>query len=390
MFLRTSSPRGIKKKIGSAAGLIIILAILLSFTMWFRYVQHSFTFQYAETNFDLIVKGFSEKQISQIQRLAFVTDVFPVRIFTTEAKCGTRRMLIDVYAADSFNLMDASYFADRLLIRASKQILTSNALNPIIIDREIAGELNARIGDSILLLFGKDKTEIPFTVAAISEPLQDLPEVLILWRGEQKSIYKKAFEENPVYSLMFVKTKDKERAKSYFLNEFIPMQMIGEGLLDIDDSNEINRFNRAMLIDREEYLRELRYELRYTPPIVAVTSMLGFIAYLMVLYRETNKIIVQQKKDFSILYSLGMPRIYFMYHLISETLLLHGPSLLAAILLTKYVVYDYLMRAFLPWYLFIWYGLGSFALLLMAIVVNGFIFYAKLKKTNMAVQLAEE
>lgn len=372
---------------------MVILAILLSFTMLFGYIQHSYTLQYAETDFDLIVKGFSKEQIAPIQHLDFVTSVFPIRLLGTKAKYGGREMIINAYAADSFNNRDTSFFTDRLLICVNKQILMSGALNPMIIDRQIAGELNAGIGDSILLHFGKYETEVPFTVAAIIEAAQDIPATLILWQGEQKALFENDFGGDPfysLYSLMFVKTKDKERAKSYFIEEFIPMQMIEEGHLDIDDRNEINSFNRAMLIDRKEYLQELRYELRYTPPIVVLTSILGFISYLMVLYRESNKIIVQQNKEFSILHSLGMPRIYFMYYLVLGTLLIHGPSLLAATLLTKYVIYDYLMQSFLPWYLFIWYVLGAFALQVAATVINGFIVHTKLKKTNVAVQLAEE
>lgn len=373
-------------------GFIIILSILLSFTMWFRFIQHTFTFPYSETDFDLIVKGFSEEQIPEIEHLPFIDSIYPVRLLTTEAGFNDRTTLITVYAADNFESIDASYFTDRLLITKNKQILMNQASNPIVIDRKIARELNAGIGDEILLLFGESRIEAPFTVVALSEHMttQGLPAALILWQGEQRSLFLQSFGQDPMYSLMFIKANDKEIAKDYFIYEFIPLQMVEEGLLDIDDRNEINRYNRALTVDREEYLDELRYELKYTPPIVALTSMLGFIAYLLVLYREANKKLILHEKDFSILHGLGLPKVSFMVYIIFETVIIHTPLLAAAAFIVKYVVYDVLMQAYLPWYIFIWYCLGAYALQMMAAVFNGFIMYLKLRKTNIAAQLAKE
>ena len=100
--------------------------------MIFRYIHHAFTFTYAETNFDLIVKGFSEKQITEIQYIPFIDGVFPVRLLSGEAKFASRTIPLDIYAADSFDRKDISFFADRLLIQSDKHILTNQELNPIV------------------------------------------------------------------------------------------------------------------------------------------------------------------------------------------------------------------------------------------------------------------
>lgn len=373
--------------------LIVIFSILFAFTMFLRYVQHALTLPYAETTFDLIIQGFSEEQISDIRKLPFVDEVFPARILSGEIKKDNKKEPIRIYAADSFENRNVSFFLDRLLIKRNKEILMNAEMNPIIIDLQIARMLKVGIGDTVSLPFGKNRSDVSFTVAAISEPMESalgLAPVMILWRGEQRSVFVNSFGKDPTYSYMFIKTNDKKRAKEYFLNEYIPMELVADGYFSPEDKDEILRHNSSLTIDREKHLDELYYELRYTPPIVILASVLGFITYLLVLYREANKKLLMREKEFSILHALGMPKIYFMLYSIIETAVFQIPVIAASALIVKYFFYDFLAKAYLPWYLFIWYCLGAFALQMAAVLINGFLLYIKMMKINIATQLAKE
>lgn len=387
MLLRAKSFS--RNRVAGMVGLVVIMTILLSFTMWFRAIQHRFTFAYAETSFDFLVQGFSESQIIDIQQLAFVDAVFPVRILGGEIRSRGRSLHVDIYASQSFKNREISYFNERLFIRKDDRILTTPDVNPIVIDLRVARAFDVNLGDVLLIPFGKDRTEVRFTVATISEPML-MPSVLILWQGEQRQVFRSDFGKDPIYSFMFVKTPDKAVAREYFLREFIPWQEVNDGLLDLRDMSSIYDFNQRALIERVTRLQNLRYELRYTPPIVMVTSVLGFLAYLLFLLRETNKKAYIHSKDISIFFSLGLPRAYFTYFLMLDTMLFHSPSLAIAALGTKYLVYDFLMQSYLPWYLFLWYCLGAFALQLAAVIISGLIMYIRLSLTNTAALLAKE
>ncbi len=124
MLIRSRNLTGLRKRVAGKIGLIIIITILLSFTIFFRYILHVFTFEYVETDFDLIVEGFSKKQIAEIQNLPFIDDVFPVRLLSGEAEfAGRTTTPLDIYAADSFDRRDISFFTDRLLIRVREKPL---------------------------------------------------------------------------------------------------------------------------------------------------------------------------------------------------------------------------------------------------------------------------
>ncbi|WP_252227618.1 ABC transporter permease [Caldicoprobacter algeriensis] len=392
MLLKESKLSGINKRIGEVIGIILMLSILLSFTVWFRHIQHVYTVLYAETKFDFIVKEFNEEQIAHIKSLPFVEAVFPVRIISGRViiqDSTTRNIPLDIYAVDSFDSRDISFFSDHLIIKCDKKILENKELNPIIIDFGTARKLGVDTGDKVFIPFGPDQIKVPFTVAAICDSGRE-PIALILWQGEQRSTFTQIFGHEPIYSIMFVKAVDKEKAKEYFIYEYIPMQMINDGLLSADDKNGIVEFNRNMLLEREKHLEELYWELRYTPPIVIAASILAFIAYLLVLYREASKKLVMREKDFAILYAAGMPRFYFVMYLLLETFVIHVPLLGTAAVIVKYIVYDFLMESYMPWYLFGWYCLGALTLQIVAVVINGLFAYLKTKKIDISAQLARE
>jgi ABC-type antimicrobial peptide transport system permease subunit len=73
-----------------------------------------------------------------------------------------------------------------------------------------------------------------------------------------------------------------------------------------------------------------------------------------------------------------------------ETVVIHVPLLGAAAVMVKYIVYDFIMESYMPWYLFGWYFLGAFVLQMIAVVVNGLFTYLKMKKIDISAQLARE
>lgn len=380
------------KIIKEVVSLILILVILMSFTILFQHIQHTFSVLYSQTEFDFIVREFNEYQIEEIGRLPFVDVVFPVRIISGSlmTENSVAKNLITIYAANSFEGREASFFSDKLIIKMDNNILLNEDMNPIIIDYITARELRVRLGDKLYIPFGKDGTKVLFNVAAISETAMGTQQALILWKGEQQNVFNKHFGNDLYYSEMFVKTNDIEIARDYFLYEYIPMQMVDEGHFSLYDIDKILEFNQNMLTEREKKLELILWELTFTPPIVFITAILGFITYLLVLYREVDKKVKGAEKSLSILHALGMPKIYFVLYLLLDTVLIHFPLLGVSTLIVKYVIYDLLMSSFMPWYMLKWYFLIALLLQLMAVLLNGILAYLKMKTIETATQLSKE
>lgn len=370
--------------------LSVIFTILITFIMIFSFTQHTYSVAYKESNFDITIQGFSEEQIEVIDTLPFVETIFPTRILSSSIFADNKEILIDIYATNSMNGREISFFNDKVMYKKDDVLLSSAEANPIIIDKQIARVFGTDIGKSISLSFGEGY-DVDFTVAGITEPLKNsvgYNPVLILWQGEQEQAFIKSFGEQPPYSLMFVKASDKEKAKDYFLNEYIPVQFQEEGHLSSEE--EIYRYNLALNVEREEKLNGILNELRYTPPVVTLISILGFISFLLVLYREANKKLIAREKDYSILNALGVPRSMFISYYMMESIIMQIPVLIISALLVKYVIYDFVGNSYMPWYFFFNFLVGAFILQIVAVLINGLLLNKKMKKTQLAIQLAKE
>lgn len=390
MLLKANNKTNILIKVKEAISLILIFSILISFSIWFNYVYHSYTFPYSETNFDFMVKEFTESQIDQIAHESFVDLIFPVRVITGEIRSFNDSIHCALYAVQSFENRKISIFADKFLTMKDEALLLNEALNPIILDFESAEILKVKVGDVVQIPFGSEGEEVHFKVAAIHETMKGRSTALILWSGSQKEIFYESFHQDPLYSFMYVKVNDFANAKEYFINEYIPLQSVEEGYFGIEEMDRIIEYNKSMLIERVKVLKEIQYELRFTPPIVIIASILGFLTYLLVLYRESNKKIIICEKDFAILSALGMPRIYFPVYLVLEVLLLHIPMLIISLFAVKYVIYGMMNNAYLPWYFYYWYCLFAIVLQMLAVTINGFVYYFRVKKVYLASLLSNE
>lgn len=369
--------------------IIIMYTILLTFTIYFGFYQHSSTVAFKETDFDMIIQGFTEEQIDEINSLPFVEASFSARILSGFIPTDYEGYSFDIYAADNFQNTEYSYFNNQIVYKKDEEILENPALNPIIIDKELSKFFKANIGDSIKIPFGEHR-EVTFTVAGISEPLQNslgFPVALILWQGEQEQIFKEEFGNSPPYSNLFLKVNDKELANDYFLNKYIPKQFMNENTLT---NEEILRYNASLNFNREVRLNQLHEELKYTPPIIILISILGFITLLIVLFREANKKFLMQEKDFSILRALGMPNVNYIFLYLAEMMVIHIPILFFSSLLVKYLIYDFIGSTYLPWYFLFSYCIGAFIAQQFAIFINGFLMHLKTRKSNISYQLAKE
>lgn len=369
--------------------IIIIYTILLTFVMYYGFYLHSSTFAYKETNFDMIVQGFTEEQIVEINSLPFVKASFPTRILSGYYPSENGNFSFDIYAANTFHNMEYSYFNNKIIYKKNKEILENRDLNPIIIDKKLSKLFNASIGDRIKIPFGEDR-EVTFTVGGITEPFKNslgFPTALILWQGEQEKIFLEEFGESPPYSVLFLKVNDEKLARQYFINEYIPKQFMIENTLTEED---ILRYNKALNRSREDTLNNIYEELKYTPPIIILISILGFIAFLIILFREANKRFQNQEKEIAILRALGMPNISYIYLYIMELMVIHIPILLISSLLVKYLIYDLIGGTYLPLYFLFPYAIGTFFAQQIAIFINGFMMLFRTRKSNISSQLAKE
>ena len=98
----------------------------------------------------------------------------------------------------------------------------------------------------------------------------------------------------------------------------------------------------SAVINRETELENLYDEMRYAPPVIILISALGFIIFLIVLYREADKKVLMIEKEFFILNALGLPKRYFYIYYTVETMLMQIPVLLGATLITRFIIYEFI------------------------------------------------
>ena len=375
--------------------LVVIFTIIISFSMLLIVYQHYKIAVYEDSNYDLIIRGFSSKQIDEINNLNFVDKIYPVRMFEPAIICKGEKTFNDVslYMGDSFTNKNISYFSDKLIIEQDKSLLFDKKINPIVLDYTIAKELSVSIGDSVNVPFGKNRDAIVFKVAAIYEPLNGSgrPMALGLWQGKQKEIYLNDFKTSPPYSVMFIKTKNIKRALDYFENSYVMMGDIelkfGYGLSK-EQIDEISKDFKGNAIMRQDLLDEVISSLDYTPPIILLTSILGFVIFILVLFRENNKKLILQEKKFSILYVLGCPKFYFGIYFILEMLLLQVPILALSAVFVKLIYYFVIKDMYLPLYILKTCLGFALCIQIVASIISGIIIYFKIKRKNLALILA--
>ena len=392
MLFKAYSVANRKKLIKDITTLTLLFSILLSFSILLLVLRHTYMLAYAETKFDFILQGFSEGQIDGIAALDFVKTVFPVRIFSGEIVAGNNKIVADTYAADSFTGIEVSYFSNHVILKKDKDIMTNQNLNPILIDRDIARTLRTGIGGKVSKFYGKEGREVIFTVAAICQPLENSlgrPVALILWRGEQRDIFYHDFGEGHEYSMMFIEVLDRNRAHKYFQEEYVPKWYLEEyGPLTEEELLEMRR--DSAVINRETELENLYDEMRYAPPVIILISALGFIIFLIVLYREADKKVLMIEKEFFILNALGLPKRYFYIYYTVETMLMQIPVLLGATLITRFIIYEFIFNMYIPGYLLLRYAALAFLLQIIAVCISGCFINLALKKKDMASLLAKE
>lgn len=375
------------KTLRNLLSMLALISVIFAFAIMLKVFLHPHTVAYSETIFDYKIQGFSTNQIGEIKALKFVEEVFPVRLLSGEVSAGTRGFDVDLFAADSFEGMSISYFSNRLLIRKSASLMSDPGVNPIVINRRLARALKVGLGDSVYIPFGREKTKVLFTVAAISEDIQQNT-ALFLWRGAQQELFVDSFGEGP-YSYMFVKVNDRDKAFTYFRQDFIPEWYVSVYGPFPSEEDHL-RHNAQSLSDRLLTLRGLTYELRFAPNVNIALTSLGFLVFFFVLYRETDKKLEHMQKDFSILYALGMPKIWFITYLSLDAVLFQLPVFLIATAVVRYGIYNLILNMYIPSYLMAEFITIAFSLLIISLLVNSLVVHVKLAKINFSTLLVKE
>ena len=377
------------KTLRNVLSMLTLISVLFAFAIMLKVFLHPHTVAYSQTTFDYKIQGFSANQIAEIKALKFVEEVFPVRILSGEVSAGKSGFAVEMFAADSFEGRNISYFSNRLLIRKSSRIMSDQEANPIVIDRRLARALKVGLGDTVYIPFGREKTKVLFTVAAISEDIRPRHTALFLWRGAQRELFIDSFGDEGPHSYMFVKVNDRDKAFSYFRQDFIPEWYISVYGPFPSEEDRL-RHNAQSLSDRLFTLRGLTYELRFAPTVTIALTSLGFLVYFFVLYRETDKKVEQLQKDFSILYALGMPKIWFITYLSLDAALFQLPVFLIATGVVRYGIYNLLLNMYIPSYLMAEFITIGLSLLIISLIVNSLVVHVKLAKKNFTTMLVKE
>lgn len=374
LFKRTSI-NNLSKTIRNSLGSIFIFVILFTFCIFLPVYEHNniAAFKYAE--YDLIFDGVNinnEKEINDIKEIEKYVNSIIFSSVRFESKYSSLKTDLE-FILGTMKDVSITNFSDKLIIKKNKNLFNDDDTNSIVLDITTSKRLNVDIGDTVYVFFGPEKEKIDFKVAAIYEPMgNDNSHILALWKGKPREIYENNFGKLTEYSKTYIKCRNLEVTKKQ--------------LAELK-----NKSNGIGLIDRVLQLSYKKLDLEYTPPIIILTSSLGFIVLLIYFLREENKKLIVLNKNFAILNSLGFTKLDLSGYFLIEILMVQIPTLLVAIILVKYIIYDKLItNMFLPYYLLLKFSIYALFIQILAVVLSVIIIYIKLKKTNLVTMLSKE
>lgn len=353
---------------------IIIYSILFSFCALLPAYEYNKIAPFKYAGYDLILNSSnrqSEKELDELSEIDRYVSIVTFSSIEFNTNGRNIKMDVDFLFGDLEDITLTSY-SNKLLIKSKKDIFNNENLNPIVLDVYAAKQLMVDVGDNIYIVFGPNREKIEFKVVALYEPVRPNSGVVALWKGKQKDIYEKEFGILDEYSKTFIKGKNINRLK--------------EQLNDLG-----NRSKGQSIIDRESELNFINLDLEFTPPIIMLTSILGFFVLLIYYLREENKKLIILNKNFAILYSLGCRKFELAFYFVLEMLIMQIPTYIMGVFISKYIIYDRLILSiYLSKYLlyrFLIYGIG---LQISAMFISILIIYYKLKKQNISLMLVKE
>jgi hypothetical protein len=278
--------------------------------------------------------------------------------------------------------------------------MNDTAANPIVLSYNLARYIKASVGDKVIIPIGRTEKKIEFTVGAIylSVCVNGMFDAAILWQNPQRSLIKE--EEESHWTSAFIKTNNMEEMKEYLKNDFFPYMIFETDMENANYKSEeelwdyykTSNFNTSSFyIARQTELTKIEDTLKYTPKVFVMTTILGFIIFGVLLYRDENKKMNELMYTITVMFSLGLKKRKIQTISIMKMLVFSIPSSMAAILLNKYFVYRFLTEnLFVTWDIALRFGAVILLLVLISVIITSCFLMRKINVKKIAYYLHGE
>lgn len=382
LLIRRFELNNFKKNFRSFLTLVFIFTVFYAFSLLLIMIYENKISQYNESSYDYMLTNFDEENIENIKSQIFVEGTYATRLVNSTLHNGSKEELILLNLVDEWDKNNISYMG---LNRSAKGDFNNTQENSIVLDILTARKINVGIGDTVDLYF-KD-IKCTYKIAMLLEPDASSGEGLgvCLYNSYFCDAWGKAFPTMPPYSLLYVNTNDDSKADEYFYNEFVGPRMGEKAHEDIVKANENSNIKKLWNIE------EAKRDLKFTPSVTVIISILGIIALFIFILRETSSKMNILNKDLAILSTIGMKLSHMTRYFLISCCGVQIPAILVSSVIVKKIIYDLLIsNYYLPWRLIGYANLITIVFSFFAALIVSIGVCVKFKKSSICKILAAE
>lgn len=310
-----------------------IITTTLCFSLLQLVIMDNNLSPFYDSNYDYVLYNFDEKNIEEIKNNKDVNDIYANRIVNLKISKGNKTDECDINFVDHWDKKNISCFGDNRKIIGK----FSNDDNGIVLDYFTAKKLGAKTGDTVKICVGK--TNIKYKVCMIIEPNKQLffHQAICLYNDYFIDTYLKEYNQELVYSELYVDANDNKNLEDYFFDSYI-----GPGMSDMSEK-EIKETNRVTITKKDWQISDSKFELEHTPIIIICISMFGMVIIFIFLLRENRTYIENIEKNIAILTILGNRYKNILKMIILGQMMLIFPSVVVSGCITK-IIYNILIK----------------------------------------------
>lgn len=361
---------------------VIIFTIVLSFALLLPAIMDTTTDGYRTSDYDYMVTYFDKKNMEELENNENISQIYPVRIVTGIVTSKFSKLNgIDIYLADEWDKNNLTPFNAN---RKEYGSINEKIDNGIILDTITANNLHVKVGDSVSLEIGEQNLSYKVTML-VNPVLMGQPVVECLYNNYFRDVWNSYYQEEPTYSILYVKAKNLNRLDNYLLKEYVATQMIGESKEDIQIMNLQSNLSRAYQLELAEN------SLEYAPPVTVVVSLLGMAILGLFIVREATNKIEDIGKTIATLGVMGLRKSTIILFTFAGQVLYLVPASIVSIILVKLGIYDCLIgNYYLSWKL-VYSALELiFIMIIIISLLSGILLSVRLKGSTILKNLREE
>ena len=354
---------------------LVTLTFLYDLLMLYDNEIHAYRYY----GFDYLLTDFDEESLKMLSGREGVESLYPARLIgssirvgnadkTEEAGSSSDRYVpagppaedFQIYLADSWDEEGLSFLSTKRRIAGSTGGLGEKSM---VMDVLSARAVHASLGDCILVTIGDE--ELAFRLDMILEPefVLNTGIAVCLYTQDLRAKWLSHFDEEPSYSVLFLKGTDPVLETWLYEDYAGPMSRgLGEA--------ERKQINRACIIKKEWMLDDMVRNFLFTPPAVFTICAAAFFLAIFFIRREGTLRLQEEKDNLLILQRLGMDKKQGKRIYIALTGLCMSLGCILAAVTVKKGIYDRLIQThYLSWKA-VWMVAAILCLLCFVILVR--------------------